>query len=100
MSTQGAIKVKRGLRTSSFRLISSPSCAKMSQYQCKFDPIQKTWSGKKYVSILNPQVSLGHVLLNMMDRDPDKVIQVGATLYFQNYQIVENNHISAIDQCR
>ncbi|CAD7091538.1 unnamed protein product [Hermetia illucens] len=70
----------------------------MSQYQCKFDPIQKTWSGKKYVSILNPQVSLGHVLLNMMDRDPDKVIQISADsgIKYTNHDI----KVRAIRACR
>ncbi|XP_065084977.1 luciferin 4-monooxygenase-like [Ochlerotatus camptorhynchus] len=47
-------------------------CHKMSRY----DPIEKVWSGPAQPPLFNPQVSVGQMLLNMLERTPDKVTQI------------------------
>ncbi|XP_065084988.1 probable 4-coumarate--CoA ligase 3 [Ochlerotatus camptorhynchus] len=42
----------------------------------RYDPVGKVWSGPAQPSLFNPQVSVGQMLLNMLERTPDKVTQI------------------------
>ncbi|XP_062548676.1 uncharacterized protein LOC134213550 isoform X2 [Armigeres subalbatus] len=43
-----------------------------------FDACTKTWTGSAEPNILNPEANLGQIILNLLSRTPDKVIQINA----------------------
>ncbi|XP_055586584.1 probable 4-coumarate--CoA ligase 1 [Uranotaenia lowii] len=44
----------------------------------RWDPESRTWHGPSQPPIVNPQASLGQVVLNLLERTPDKVFQICA----------------------
>ncbi|XP_065079269.1 uncharacterized protein LOC135702171 [Ochlerotatus camptorhynchus] len=44
----------------------------------KYNPTEKTWSGPVQPGILNPEANVGQVVLDLLSRTPDKVIQINA----------------------
>ncbi|KAL1398752.1 hypothetical protein pipiens_008715 [Culex pipiens pipiens] len=46
----------------------------MSQY----DPESRTWSGPRQPPIFNPAASVGQVIVNILERTPDKIFEISA----------------------
>ncbi|XP_055643208.1 uncharacterized protein LOC129779643 [Toxorhynchites rutilus septentrionalis] len=44
----------------------------------KFDEVSKLWYGSSTPGVLNPRTNLGQVILNLLSRCPDRVIQINA----------------------
>lgn len=44
----------------------------------RYDSANKTWSGQVEPNILNPEANIGQVVLNLLSRTPDKIIQINA----------------------
>lgn len=41
-----------------------------------YDPERRVWSGPRQPCIFNPQCNFGQIVLNLLERSPDKVIQI------------------------
>lgn len=45
-------------------------------FQTNFNSANKLWSGKKCSPIYNPKASIGQIVLDALNRNPEKVVQV------------------------
>lgn len=43
-----------------------------------FDPTSRTWFGPRQPPVINPAASIGQVIVNILERTPDKLIQIDA----------------------
>jgi len=50
----------------------------MYESKTYFDDVNKIWSGKVKAPLYNNAVSLGQVALEMLNRNPNKIGQVGS----------------------
>lgn len=41
-----------------------------------YDPERRVWSGARQPSLFNPECNFGQIVLNLLERSPDKVIQI------------------------
>lgn len=44
----------------------------------RYDPTTRTWHGSKQPPVLNPAASIGQVIVNILERTPNNVIQIDA----------------------
>lgn len=43
-----------------------------------YDPESRTWNGPRQPPVLNPSASVGQVILNILERTPDKIFEISA----------------------